>query len=334
MFSVDILIPFHRNDELVRASIQSAHLSLKVAVRVIAVNDTGLQISAGELGLKDSDLLVSTRNRGYLNAMRVAIESSAAEFVCFLDSDDLISKSKILEQIHYLTTNNLDFVSCDMAKIDVNGDKSKSRGVLGKIPLTSNPRSLWLIGTHGADSTLMCKGSILRTTWNTHSKFATHFADYGWALSLPDSVVIGHLPVAHYFYRSHPNQISRNVNLGESWSAIHELWKENLFRCFSSIDRGIKITDNVALALAFPAAITMLNREERKVLKEIISSIISEVREQEINDFKAWRTTLYRRGLIATRGLTFKYWREAIPLAILASVEFTNGKQFRRIRKG
>lgn len=333
MIKVDVLIPFHRDDDLLRASIQSAHSSIEVSVRVIAVNDTGKKISARDLGLTEFDLLVETASRGYVNAMRVAVDHSNAEFVCFLDSDDLISDYKIINQINYLTLNNLDFVSCDMAKIDVKGTIKRSRWILGRNPNSTDCRALWLIGTHGADSTLMCKGNLLRATWGAHSKFASHFADYGWALSLPDSVAIGHLPVAHYFYRSHPNQISRNANLGQSWFPIHDLWVKNFSKCFPVIEHKSEITGNISISLAFPAALTRLKRRERKILKIVIASILIEVSKQKKNDLKAWRRTLYRRGIIATRGLTPKYWLEAIPLAFSILVETTNGVRIRRIKK-
>jgi glycosyltransferase involved in cell wall biosynthesis len=334
MFEVDVLIPFHRNDELVRAAVQSAHLSSNVALRIIAVNDTHEEITARDLGLKELDLLIRTTSRGYLNAMRTAVENSTAEFVCFLDSDDLISKNKIYDQINHLIAHNFDFISCDMATIDVNGSVRRPREIFGKVPLSIDPRALWLIGSHGADSTLMCRGPLLRSTWDSHSKFAAHFADYGWALSLSDSVVLGHLPVAHYFYRSHPNQISRDASLGQSWAEIHKLWVENFFKCFPGIERQFEISENIAISLAFPAALKRLRRGERKVLKIMISSILFEISKQEGNDQRSWKRTLYRRGFIATRGLTFRYWLESIPLAVLIMLEFKNGMQIRRIRRG
>lgn len=333
MFQVDVLIPFHRNDEFVRASILSAHSSSDVTVRVIAINDTGLEISSHDLGLLNGDLLIKTTSRGYLNAMRVGVESSTAEYVCFLDSDDLIAETKLIEQINYMHRYDFDFVSCDLAKIDQNGSPRKSHRIFGKIPFSHNPRELWLIGTHGADSSLMCKGAALRSSWPSHSKFSAHFADYAWGLSLPNTISLGHLPIALYYYRSHPLQISRNVSLGQSWTPVHELWVANFRKCFPKIGYPFEISEDVSISLAFPAALKSLKRQDRRILKTLITSVLQEIEMQKNEEWKNWRKTLYRRGLIATRGRVFRYWSEAIPMAIVLMLELINGINTRRIKQ-
>ena len=93
---VDVLIPFHRIDSYLNAAIASAQASQGVHLRVIAINDSGQEVEKARLGLRAEDLLVKSIFKGYLGALSTGFANCDADFIAFLDSDDLQDVNKLL----------------------------------------------------------------------------------------------------------------------------------------------------------------------------------------------------------------------------------------------
>jgi glycosyltransferase involved in cell wall biosynthesis len=329
--TIEVIIPFHRVDSYLEHAIKSILLSKFVKTRIIAVNDTGVNVDFKAIGLRQSDLLIRTTARGYVNALLKGVEASTEQFVAFLDSDDLMHPLRLIEQIEFLKKNELDIVSCSIERIDTNNKKLPNKRLLGGIPNPENRRELWLIGAHGADSTILCRGEVLRRYWNIHGTFSAHFADYGWALSLPQSIEIGHLEKEYYFYRSHPKQISKRPSLGNSWSTIYPLWESNLAIQFPEIWHKCSITDQVGLAIAFPAALVKLTKKEVRQLDIFIETVMTYFHERDEIEIRLWESTLIRRAFIADRGRSIRYWAQAPRLFADLVAHQISGYKSRRI---
>ena len=96
---VDLLIPFHRIDTYLNAAITSAQASVGVNLRVIAINDSGEEVTKSTLGLRTEDLLVKSILKGYLGALSTGFANCDADFIAFLDSDDLQEETRLASQI-------------------------------------------------------------------------------------------------------------------------------------------------------------------------------------------------------------------------------------------
>jgi glycosyltransferase involved in cell wall biosynthesis len=306
--TVDVIIPFHRLDNYLIAAINSIKSSRNVRIRLIAINDTGHHIDRAKLNLSNSDLLIETSDHGYINALKVGVAASTENYVAFLDSDDLVHPDKLSKQMEVLNKQNLDFVSCGIQKMNSKNQLSAFGSVLGRVPKSNNSKELWVIGSHGADSTLLCRGETLRESWFTHQNFQAHFADYGWALSLPPEIRIGHLEDKFYFYRSHPRQISKSPNLGDSWKTIYPLWVKNLEAQFPDFVKNRKLSERESLAIAFPASMLRLSRLEIRNLIKFKKTLLSNLHGRSSYEIFTWRKTLARRILIASRGKALRYW--------------------------
>ena len=328
---VEVIIPFHRVDEYLDAAIKSVRASIGVQVRIIGVNDTGGRIDSTKLNFSKTDALIETSIRGYVNALKVGVQATSERYVGFLDSDDLIHPEKLAKQIAFLNQHNLDFVSCGLQKINSRNQLSNYGSLMGETPRTSNAKELWVIGSHGADSTLLCSGTVLREYWSNHQKFEPHFADYGWALSLPLNLQFGHLKDKFYFYRSHSAQISKSPPLGDSWQLIYPLWINNLLNAFPKFPRNQIPSMRESLAVAFPASMLGYNRREIKNLVKFEKALLSCLEGRSSDEIREWKRTMARRLLIASRGTSLKHWYVAPGLIMTALSLRLFGFSFRKI---
>jgi glycosyltransferase involved in cell wall biosynthesis len=302
--NVDVIIPFHRNDNLLRKSIESAHASLGVNVYLILVNDTGENVTAQSLQLKDTDQIVSTTNRGYTNALKVGMDCSTSDYVAFLDSDDLTHPDRIRKQIDLLLKSNADYASGCLIKFSNSKNFKKQASILGHLPRPVDSKLLLLFGAHGSDSTIVAKGASIRSSWHFHRQFPSSVADYGWLLS---ALNLGHTLVreesAVYFYRSHLNQLSRTDSLKIGWESVWPLWqklKSDSKLTIPSFSQ-IQISKNAALALAFPASLPKMTMIEHRELKNAIEAFLVDQKNLDSTSIKLWEKTLWRRYIVAGR---------------------------------
>ncbi len=302
--SVDVIIPFHRNDNLLREAIASARASIGVKLHLILVNDSGEDVSPKNLGLKEKDSLLGGFQQGYTSALKAGLESSTSSYVAFLDSDDLTDRHRIRKQIDRIQADNVDYVTGRLLKFNKSAFFSSSSSPLGKIPQPLDPRLLLLIGAHGSDSTIVAKGDSIRASWHAHQKFPSSVADYGWLLSAINmGHTVSHEKEAIYYYRSHVNQLSRADSLKAGWELVWPLWerlKSNPDLCIPSFSR-ISISRDSSLALAFPAALPKLKMEELSEMKKAIEALLVDLSNLDPGSMRLWQKTLWRRYVIAGR---------------------------------
>lgn len=301
---VDVIMPFHRRDNLLREAIASAHASIGVEIHLILVNDSDEVVSPKSLGLKEKDLLLNSFQQGYTAALKVGLASSTSSFVAFLDSDDLTDPHRIKRQIDRIQKDNVDYVSGKLLKFNKTEILSVSSSPLGKIPQPLDPRHLLLIGAHGSDSTIVAKGDSIRASWHAHQEFPSSLADYGWLLSAINmGHTLSHEERAIYYYRSHGNQLSRTDSIRAGWELVWPLWKT----LKSNSDLRIPLfaqtpmSKESSLAFAFPAALPKLKAEELSEMMNGIKALLADLNELDPKSIKLWRQTLWRRYLVAGR---------------------------------
>jgi glycosyltransferase involved in cell wall biosynthesis len=307
---LDVIIPFHRNDELLLEAIKSTIANLPAQGRVIAVNDSGLAIEKNSIGLRSSDILIESNGTGYLAAMDTGVRTSTAEFVSFLDSDDICGDDRFAKQINRLVSKSADYCSGTILKISPDGSHPKRRSILGSLPDDLETKKCWFFGAHRADSSIVIRGDLVRRNWVQHGNFPPIFADYGFALSLPPQTVFTHEEHALYLYRAHPSQMSRARYLIEDWQGIHKLWLKNYHEiCIELKIIPIKeISQEVTLSIAFPASRTKLSSFDRKVaiklleqLRQICKTSLPLERHKQLDSF------LNRRGFLISPFSSLRY---------------------------
>lgn len=301
---VEVIIPFHLvNDELLQA-IDSVKDSLEISTRIIAVNDSGLSLCKESLRLRSGDILLVSEESGYLGAMASGVKASTSSYVAFLDSDDLIHPMKLSEQYKEMHDSNRDLVSCKIVKFADSHLNFSDFHLLGPLPECLNQREKMIFGAHGADSSILVNGSILRSTWASHAYFPPHLADYGWLLLNLPGLNVAHIAEPRYFYRSHAKQMSRASDLNKEWSDIHSLWLHNLVLSFPVLTSfSHSITEGMSRSIAFPFSFPKLTIRERALTLKILTVIKDELirrypcNKRDVLRFMNLRIVFMERGM-------------------------------------
>jgi hypothetical protein len=335
MNEIDVVLPFHRDDELLRAAVESLKNARDVDIRIVAVNDSGKIISKSSLGLSDKDLLILNDDHGYLKATALGVASTTRSFIGFQDSDDLTDPDRFSLAIKRLKESQYKIVTGELQKF-IEDNKSKSTlNLLGELPQVTNERLLWLLGTHGADSSLVGEGNLIRSTWINHSNFPPEFADFGWMMSLDTAIEIGHEARAIYFYRMHEGQFSRGQDIECGWAELFPTWKEAISNIpeLKSLDGISEIDCRIALALVMPASTVNLDRNERAELNALKNKLIAHLDSTGAPDLNRWKYTLNVRVLIASRGRNLASWWVFPKFITKLAAAIISGYQIRRGNK-
>ncbi len=284
---IDVIIPFHKvNQDLIQA-IHSVKQSLGVLTRIVAINDTGFDVSRDVLNLRPEDLLIPSEISGYVGAMATGVKFTTSKYVAFLDSDDVMHHSKLVDQVSEMVDNDRDLVTCKIVKFSRIPTEYVDFHVLGSVPVVLSQAEKLLFGAHGADSSILIKGQTLKSTWSLHAKYPPHLADYGWLLEIAQGLNVGHISDVRYFYRSHALQMSRTPNLAIEWGQIHALWVRNLVMALPSMAKVSKeINQDMSRAIAFPYSLPRLRVSERLKTIKILRIIRREIVRHHPNEGK------------------------------------------------
>ena len=124
--TVDVIIPLYNVELFIAQSLRSALQQTYPVNKVIVVND-GSQDKGPEIvaAIKQADervVLLHGPNQGLSSARNKGILESDAEYVAFLDSDDIWEKDKIAKQVALMLARpELVFVHCAYSLIDQHG---------------------------------------------------------------------------------------------------------------------------------------------------------------------------------------------------------------------
>jgi glycosyltransferase involved in cell wall biosynthesis len=130
MSKIDIVIPVYETPiEFVKESLQSILKQSFTDWNAIIIDDASskdylLILENYIKGLNDFrfQLIVNEFNRGAPATRNKGIEKSSADFIAFLDSDDLWKPEKLQSQINQFSENDFSLICSNMSTIDENGN--------------------------------------------------------------------------------------------------------------------------------------------------------------------------------------------------------------------
>lgn len=116
MPKISVVIPVYNNERYVERCIQSVlHQSFE-DIEVIIVDDGSKDSSlklCESLSASDARLRVfSKANGGASSARAFGVDRAIGDFICFVDSDDMIPQNSLLLMCKYLDEGNLDIIQC------------------------------------------------------------------------------------------------------------------------------------------------------------------------------------------------------------------------------
>jgi len=218
--SVDIVMPFHRNDRFLVEAVSSIMSSNGVRIRLILIDDR--KDDSSDLTFNaDKFEIVKSHGVGYSRALRLGLEMVKSEYFALLDSDDLSHKDRLARELDLMHRENLDIVACSMKKIGKSSVSKITQPLIFRdigILRESN-----LLGSINSNSTWMCKTDLLNEQNFLSSKFIS--LDWATTLQLNPKTKVGFIDSRLYSYRQHESQMTKNIQYkNQAFFEIYPLW--------------------------------------------------------------------------------------------------------------
>ena len=202
MKSIDVIIPTHRNDSFLREALLSVKKSQNVNIRIILVDDRTLDETLLPKELVDV-VIKTTGGVGFENALNLACPEILSEFVAVMGSDDLVAPDKYIKQITHMEKLGANLSLCRLQKFGRRGTEPSLVGeILGKRYF---PKVL-LVAPIGSNGSWVARQSW----WKENVVFGAQDSDWALGLRIMMDTSIAYIPESLYFYRMHPNQMTRN----------------------------------------------------------------------------------------------------------------------------
>jgi len=225
--SIDVIIPFHRVDELLFQSIDAVEKSVGINTHIVLSNDSEFENEKLPSSLKKFTVYKSGNLSGFPNAVNSVRHPLQCNYTSIVASDDLIHPHKFRKQVLSLQ-EGFNISICKFQKISMSGKPIKS---INRFPSYKNYHPSWLLfGPYGGDG-----------TWAAHTDWWLEFVhmpigpfhDWELALKLLPQARVAAVDEALIFYRMHPQQTSRSFNLKsidslgsffDKWTMVNEIY--------------------------------------------------------------------------------------------------------------
>lgn len=125
---ISVIVPIYNVEQYLEVCLSSILNQTYKNFEVICVNDGTKDNSVKiveDFQKKDSRVFLFNKENGGLSSARnLGLQKATGDYVCFLDSDDLMDKNFLETMFHYITKHNADMVSCSYFKF-ADGKKFK-----------------------------------------------------------------------------------------------------------------------------------------------------------------------------------------------------------------
>jgi len=219
---VSVVIPTFNSEQFIKESIFSALSQIGVSLDVIVVDGGSIDrtIEIVESYQKSDSrvrLLINRDDFGPAHARKTAIEASNAEFIAFLDSDDLWSMNKLRTQIDWMNSRGWDFTYCYYGRLGHGKEY-----IFSALKYYNFRRNLFFRGI--ANFTVVIRRKLL--TPDVLRFCPGYYAeDYLWWLLITKKGTSAYLvPIYGGSYRVHEN--ARSVNIYKNLNSVNFYLKE------------------------------------------------------------------------------------------------------------
>lgn len=225
LYDIDVVMPFHRDDMLLKIAIKSLENSIGVNLRLIAIDDRKDKTSKIDFQSKLEIIILESNGLGYSKALNVGLDflrtERHAEFIGFLDSDDLTHPNRFREQIEILLSTKAHISCTELIRINSNGKLS----FIQPVDCLSNKNSeiALLLGSFAANSSWVITSKVL----NDREFLNPNYVSIDWesALRTFSRYKIIPLKKPYYAYRRHSLQMTKTDNYKNAvWDSIYVSW--------------------------------------------------------------------------------------------------------------
>ncbi len=218
---MDVLLPFHVDNQYFREAVQSVLSSVNIRLNVILIDDrTDRSNAIPRFNLFGHDLQIvrTLGGVGYGKALEVGSKYLLSETVALMNSDDLIAPEKFSRQL----------LSLQSAELSITGIKRTSSEGRNSISLAGNQNfssydpHLLIFGAYGANATW-----AMRKSWWLANSFFDSAPALDWRIAMRsfNHTSISYIPEALYSYRRHQTQHTVANKSTEIYSDLYQEWQ-------------------------------------------------------------------------------------------------------------
>lgn len=212
---VSVIMANYNKGKFISAAIQSVLEQTFAGVELVIVDDASTDqsvVAAAEYARAHSDrvrLITFDQHRGPAAARNAGILGSRGDVICFLDSDDVYSPSKVEQQLRALREEQKPVVVyCDWWRMDENGD-TLSPGKRERLRKSGHIFSDAMCMVFGFSTMFMVRKEVLKAV-GLYDESLIWAEDYDLVLKLARDYDFKYVQEKLYGYRTHP-QNTRNM---------------------------------------------------------------------------------------------------------------------------
>jgi len=205
---VSVIIPVYNGEAFVTDAIDSVWRQTFRSFEIIVINDGSTDTTHSVVGpYLDRVRYVETENRGVSAARNAGIEMSKADYVAFLDQDDLFHPRKLEVAVSYLDNHSdMAMVYTSLDRMDSDGTmlpSKKLKGYSGDI----FPRLF--LKTFIAPSMAVCRRQIFEEIGMFSQELSSEGEDYDLFLRIASRYRVGYVDERLGIYRLHSGNVSK-----------------------------------------------------------------------------------------------------------------------------
>lgn len=254
MFSV--IVPVYNVENYLRECIDSILAQTYRDFELILVDD-GSQDSSGiicdEYAAIDSRItVIHKENQGHTSARRCGLTNSVGQFICFVDSDDQISKDLLKITADIIAAFSSDVITFKCLRVDLNGNRLDEEAPLFTEGEISKEKYFQKILSSSSLNSL-CKKICRRTLFDLDADYSKYFKIRNGEDLLQTIPVICqannfyYLDKSLYIYRMNPQSITHQY-IGNEYKVLN-IVRPALFQCM--VDLGYNSPENKKIFFRF-----------------------------------------------------------------------------------
>lgn len=210
-----LLSTYNEPCEMILSSIQSILNQTYKKLEIILINDNPEREDLDKLlcSIKAQDERViyikHKRNKGLVKSLNEGINEASGEYIARMDADDISYLDRLELQLQYMKEKKLDFVGCNVVKIDEEGNS------FGEILVPSDYKNIIKFNKYGScmlHPTWLIKKEVYEKLNGYREIYACE--DYDFIVrAIQNGIPMGNLPEKKLFYRIRKDGISNSANI-------------------------------------------------------------------------------------------------------------------------
>jgi glycosyltransferase involved in cell wall biosynthesis len=274
---LEVLLPFHRNDEYLAQAISCFNQSDFKDLKLILIDDRkgdSSEIKCLEKLSTRFSLIETSGGVGYGQALKLGSTLINGKYVALMNSDDLFSPKRFSVQLELIGSADLSI--CKMKRINSSGQSSRS---LIKDLWVQNYDPIYLLfGAYGANATWLSTSE-----WWQNEVFFDSYSALDWRIAFKtfSATKIQYSSEGLYSYRRHQRQVTGSKNSFIDEDLVYSEWNK-----FATINFGSNFSLSLFRAIATPwqSPLTIDWNEVQIFIETLKNSSFSiEVKDQLMN---------------------------------------------------